>query len=83
MPNLVDEAAALVGYLNTAIAVCYQDDFRHGEVPLPGMSPRIRRLKQTRFRAVYRLNRRRVAAGIPISITGAMWMVNQADAGYF
>lgn len=81
--DLVSEADALLGRLNIRLAECFTAHPHLGEVPKPGMARRIRRLKQVCWRAERRLNRRKYAAGIPTRIAGAMWMINQADAGYF
>lgn len=81
--NLISEAERLIERLNARLADCYVEHPHLGEIPKPGTPPMIRRLKQARYKAQRRLNRRKSEAGIPLSIAGAMWMINQADSGYF
>jgi len=80
---LVSEASELIRRLDARLADCYEWSARFGEVPKAGMAREIRKLKQVRYRALRRLNRRKSAAGVPFSIAGAMWIINQADSGYF
>lgn len=83
LTNLVTEAGDLIARLDARIAACYVEHPHLGEIPAPGTSQQIRKLKQVRHRAVRRLNRRKHAAGLPLTIAGAMWIINQADSGYF
>lgn len=81
--NLVSEASELLTRLNTRLADCYAEHPHLGDVPKPDAPRQIRRLKRIIWKAQRRSNRRKHAAGIPITIGGAMWMINQADSGYF
>lgn len=80
---LVEEARVLVARLDCAIDACFEPHPHLERVVRDGMARRLRRLKRARRLAVFRLNRRKFEAGIPLTISGAMWMINQADAGYF
>jgi len=81
--NLISEASELLDRLNACLAACYDEHPHLGDIPKPGMSRSIRRLKHARYQAQRRLNRRKREAGLPVSISGAMWIINQADSGYF
>lgn len=84
MSPLVDQAEALERRLWVALDACYVDHPHLDRIPAPDVPRgRIRKLKRLIDRAHRRVNRRKHAAGIYIPIAGAMWMVNQADAGYF
>ncbi|HEU5088192.1 MAG TPA: hypothetical protein VFT99_12130 [Roseiflexaceae bacterium] len=65
------------------IAACYHCHPHLGEVVIAGRERALRDLKQRRFVAIRNLAAQRSMAGAPLSVSGAMWMVNQADAGYF
>ncbi len=81
--NLVTEASDLIERLDARLSDCYVEHPHLGEVPKPNAPRTIRRLKRMLWKAQRRLNRRKSEAGIPLSIAGAMWIVNQADSGYF
>ncbi len=77
------EAQTAVEVLDRQIAACFQTHPRLGDVVVAGQERHLRTLKQQRHEAVRTLAARRSAAGLPLLVSGAMWMVNQADAGYF
>lgn len=80
---LCAQAQSLVDRLDARIAACYVDHPQLGRMVKDGDGRAVRRLKQVRHTARRRLNRRKHAAGMPLTVQGALWLINQADSGSF
>lgn len=81
---MIEEAQALIDRLDAALWGCYEAHPHLGDVPKAGTARRIRKIKQVRWRAGYRLNRRLYKAGQPIPISGALsGLINSRDSSWF
>lgn len=80
----VQTATRILEALDQDIAAHYHDHPYLGWTVQPGMGGKaLRRLRELREQARRDLNAAQHEAGIPLTIRGAMWMINQADSGCF
>jgi hypothetical protein len=81
--NLVDEARNLIDQLDACFYACYEDHPLLGELPRPGTAKLRSRVRRIKNKARLRLVRRMTAAGHPIPVRGAMWIINSRDSSWF